>query len=80
MLPCGRGTLLAKSAGFKKIPKDIQIKHEKHTKSIQISYKIPFEIHLKNYAGKYFKRFQKYYQHCDFGFPFWRLLHDVFPG
>ena len=32
MLPCGRGTLLAKSAGFKKLPVDIQIKHEKHAK------------------------------------------------
>ena len=30
MLPCGRGTLLVKSAGFKKIPEDIQIKHETH--------------------------------------------------
>ena len=30
MLPCRRGALLAKAAGFKKIPEDIQIKHEKH--------------------------------------------------
>ena len=28
MLPCRRGPLLAKAAGFKKIPEDIQIKHE----------------------------------------------------
>ena len=28
MLPCGRGALLAKAASFKKIPEDIQIKHE----------------------------------------------------
>ena len=48
-----RGTLLAKSAGFKKIPEAIQIKYEKHAKYIQISSKIPFEIHLKNDAGKY---------------------------
>ena len=32
MLPCWRGTLLAKSAVFKKIPEAIQIKHKKHTK------------------------------------------------
>ena len=28
MLPCGRGVLLAKAANFKKIPEDIQTKHE----------------------------------------------------
>ena len=29
MVPCERGTLLGKSAGFKTILEDIQIKHEK---------------------------------------------------
>jgi hypothetical protein len=32
MLPCRRGALLAKSASFKNIPEDIEIKHEIHTK------------------------------------------------
>ena len=34
MLPCGRGALLAKAASFKKIPEDIQIKHEIDAKNI----------------------------------------------
>jgi hypothetical protein len=33
VLPCERGTLLAKSAGFKKIPEDIQIKQETDAKN-----------------------------------------------
>ena len=33
MLPFGRGALLAKSASFKKIPEDIQIKHEIYAKN-----------------------------------------------
>ena len=32
MLPCRRGALLAKSASFKKVPEDIQIKHEIYAK------------------------------------------------
>ena len=32
MLPCRRGALLAKSASFKKIPEDFQIKHEVYAK------------------------------------------------
>jgi hypothetical protein len=32
MLPCRRGALLAKSASFKRIPEDIQIKHEIYAK------------------------------------------------
>ena len=31
MLPCRRGALLSKSAGFKKIPENVQIKHENDT-------------------------------------------------
>ena len=34
MLPCWRGTLLTKAAGFKKIPEHIQIKQEIDTKNI----------------------------------------------
>ena len=32
MLPCGRGASLSKSAGFKNIPEDVQIKHNNDTK------------------------------------------------
>ena len=32
MLPCRRGALLAKSAGFEKLPEDNQISHEKYAK------------------------------------------------
>ena len=34
MLSCGRGVLLAKAAGSKKIPEDIQIKQEIDAKNI----------------------------------------------
>ena len=34
MLPCRRGALLAKAASFKKIPENIQIKHEIDAKNI----------------------------------------------
>ena len=45
MLPCRRGALLAKSASFKNIPEDIEIKHEIHakiyTKAIQKTIQNP---------------------------------------
>jgi hypothetical protein len=50
MLPCRRGALLAKSAGFKKIPEDIQIKHEF---DVPKPLKNPLKSHPKNDAGKY---------------------------
>ena len=53
MLPCRRGALLAKSASFKNIPEDIEIKHEIHTKIDQKPSKKPLKIHPKNATGKH---------------------------
>ena len=43
MLPCGRGALLAKAAGFKKIPEDIQIKQEMDAKNIAKTIEKPIK-------------------------------------
>ncbi len=76
MLPCRRGALLAKSAGFKEIPEDIQINHENYKKSIQKPSKKPFKIHTKNDAGNYSKNHRKYHQPYNFGVPFRRPALD----
>ena len=43
MLPCRRGALLSKSAGFQKIPEDVQIKHENDAKIAPKTVEKPVE-------------------------------------
>ena len=53
MLPCWRGALLAKAANFKKIPEDIQIKHELDAKNTPKTIEKPFRkiINTKKIAN-----------------------------
>ena len=68
MLPCGRGALLAKAASFKKIPEDIQIKHEIDAKNTPKTIEKIF--FLKMMRGNIEKHHQQYRQPCDLGSHF----------
>ena len=55
MLPCGRGALVSKSAGFKKIPENVKIKYKCILNSIQKQSQTPVQIYPNNDTGKYRK-------------------------
>ena len=53
MLSCRRGVLLAKAAGFKKIPEDMQIKQEIDANNLPKTMEKQLKSNPKSDAGKY---------------------------
>ena len=59
MLPCRRGALLSKSAGFKKIPEDKQINHEMYAKIYPKTIQKTIKNKSRKCCGKSFEQINK---------------------
>ena len=78
MLPCRRRALLAKTAGFKKMPEDIQTNHKNCTQIYPKSIPKTIKTNSPRRFGKHFQTVIRQKHHpCDFRVPCWILLREI---
>ncbi len=80
MLSCRRGVLLAKAAGFKKIPEDIQIKQEIDAKNSPKAIEKTIKKQSQKWCGKTSENIIQSTPSCQILVPILEPVAWYFPG